>query len=106
MNFSLETFWQLLVVALLIEAIVNNLKPLWDKTKAFQIDNLISLVLAIVVCVLVGVDIFALVGLPMIVPYVGSVLTGILVCRGANVLHELVIAITTLRGNMQTGGSK
>jgi len=103
MTISLETFWQLLVVALLIEAIVNNLKPLWDKTKGFQIDNLISLVLAVIVCVLVGVDIFTLVGLPMIIPYVGSVLTGILVCRGANVLHELVQALSVLRINWTTG---
>lgn len=103
MDISFDTFWQLLVVALLIEAIVNNLKPLWDKTKGFQIDNVISLVLAIAVCVLVGADLFALVGLPMIVPYVGSVLTGIIVCRGANTVHELIQAITIKRINMTTG---
>lgn len=106
MSIPLEAFSQLIVVSLLIEAIVTNIKPVYDKTKGWQIDIILTLIISIVVCILVNADIFTLVGLPMMFPFIGAGLTGILVSRGANALHELIQAITVLRINWKTDGSK
>ena len=79
---------QLIIIAILIEAIWENLKMVWKDKKANW--NVIGvLVLSIIVCLLTGADIFPVVGISMIVPYVGSVLTGIIVARGANFVNDL-----------------
>jgi len=42
-------------------------------------------------------DLLALVGIPLVIPYLGYILTGLLVSRGANFLHDIWSAISTLR---------
>lgn len=79
---------QIIVVAILVEALWENLKMIWQNGK-FSIDSIGALVLSILVCVLVKADVFALVNLNISVPFVGSVLTGVLVSRGANFIHDL-----------------
>lgn len=80
---------QLVVVAILIEAIWENIKMIYDKNK-FNISMLGSLILGIVVCVIFGIDIFPIVGLNAIVPFIGSIFTGIIVSRGANFVNDLL----------------
>ncbi|ABI68436.1 hypothetical protein Swol_1126 [Syntrophomonas wolfei subsp. wolfei str. Goettingen G311] len=36
-----------------------------------------------------GIDLFATVGLPINIPYLGLILTGIIISRGANFIHDL-----------------
>lgn len=79
---------QILIVAILAEAIWENCKMIWQKGKV-SIDMIGSLIISILVCVLTSVDVFPLVGFDLAIPYVGSVLTGIIVSRGANIVHEL-----------------
>lgn len=79
---------QLIIIAILIEAIWENIKMIWQNGK-FSIDKLGSLILSIVVCILTKADIFPIVGISIVIPIIGSVLTGIIVSRGANFLHDL-----------------
>ena len=79
---------QLIIVAILIEAIWENLKMIW-KDKRVDINVLGVLIISILVCVLTSIDIFPIVGISLIIPYVGSVLTGIIVARGANFVNDL-----------------
>ena len=80
---------QLVVVAVVVEAIWENLKMIWQEGK-FNWNMVGSLVIGIGLCVLTGADIFPVVGLNLIIPYIGSVLTGIIVSRGANFVHDLI----------------
>ena len=66
------------------ESIVNN-SDLKDENKSM----LGALVVSILVCVLTKADIFPIVGLNISVPFIGSILTGIVVSRGANFVNEL-----------------
>ena len=77
-----------ITTAILIEAVWENLKMVWKKGK-FNVNKIGALLVSILICVLVGIDLFSLLGLTMSVPYVGSVLTGILMSRGANFIHDL-----------------
>lgn len=79
---------QLVIIAILIEAIWENVKMIWQNGK-FSIDKLGSLILSIVICILTKADIFPIVGISIVIPIIGSVLTGIIVSRGANFLHDL-----------------
>lgn len=79
---------QLVIIAILVEAIWENIKMIYDKQK-FNINMLGSLLLSMIVCVLAEIDIFKIIGINLIVPIVGSLLTGIIVSRGANFVNDL-----------------
>ena len=83
---------QLIIIAILIEAIWENIKMIWQNGKV-SIDMLGSLILSILICLLTGADIFPIVGISLVIPFVGSVLTGIIVSRGANFIHDLFTKI-------------
>ena len=84
---------QLVIVAILIEAIWENIKMVWQNGK-FSIDKIGSLVISILICILAKIDIFPIVNLSIMVPVIGSILTGIIVSRGANFVHDLFTKIS------------
>lgn len=79
---------QLIIVAILIEAIWENLKMIW-KDRKISLNTIGVLIISIIVCLLAKIDIFPIVGLSLSVPFVGSGLTGIIVSRGANFVNDL-----------------
>lgn len=79
---------QLVIVAILIEAIWENIKMIWQNGK-FSIDKIGSLVISILICILAKIDIFPIVNVSISVPVIGSIFTGIIVSRGANFVHDL-----------------
>lgn len=82
-------FAQLILVAILVEAIWENIKMIYDKQK-FNISMIGSLILGIIICVVFRIDIFPIVGLNAAIPFIGSILTGIIVSRGANFVNDLL----------------
>lgn len=82
-------FAQLVLVAILVEAIWENIKMIYDKNK-FNISMIGSLVLGIIICLAAQIDIFSIVGINMVVPFIGSIFTGIIVSRGANFVNDLL----------------
>ncbi len=85
--------YSILVMAVLIEAIVTYIKTfVVDKEIKWQL--IAAVVLSVIVCLLYSLDIPALVGIVTPVPYVGNVLTGILVSRGSNYIYELIKTLT------------
>jgi hypothetical protein len=82
---------QLAVVAFFVEALIQTLKPIYDKTKGFNINSILSLVAGISLCLLTNTDIFKTVGFPIQEPFafIGCILTGVLASRGSNVAHDV-----------------
>lgn len=83
---------QLFIVAILVEAIWENLKMIWEKGK-FSINRLGALLISIIVCVLTNMNLFELVNIPIEIAFVDSILTGIIVSRGANFVNDLFTKI-------------
>ena len=79
---------QLIIVAILIEAIWENLKMIWENGKV-SVNRCGSLILSIVICLLANIDIFPIVGITISVPLIGAGLTGIIVARGSNFVNDL-----------------
>ena len=79
---------QLIIVAILIEAIWENVKMVWQNGK-FSIDKIGALVISVLICILAKIDIFPIVNLSVSIPVIGSIFTGIIVSRGANFVHDL-----------------
>lgn len=91
----------IIVLAFLVEAIYSNLRMIWDSNK-FNWNNVGALLVAVLVTVFTGVDIFPALGITAMIPYVGSVLTGILISRGSNVVFDLLKKINQLLSGKTT----
>ena len=78
---------QVIILAVMVEAIWENIKRAY--TDSLQVSVIGSLVISIVVCVLTGVDVFEIIGLPIKVAFVGSICTGVIAARGANFVNDL-----------------
>lgn len=90
---DITTFGLIFVSGLLIESIINIVKNVQEKETSWK--YWASLALGIMLSVLVAVnwnlDLFQLVGLPAgRIPFVGAVLTGLILSRGSNVINDLI----------------
>ena len=88
---------QLVIIAVLVEAIWENIKRAY--TDSLQVSVIGSLVISIVVCVLTGVDVFEIIGLPIKVAFVGSIFTGVIAARGANFVNDLFTRLNLPKQN-------
>jgi ABC-type transport system involved in cytochrome c biogenesis permease component len=88
----------LLIVSTIAEAVWETLKMTWQAGKA-SIDRIGALVVGIVVALATGMDILALVEIPVRIPGVGIVLTGILLSRGSNFVHDVLASIDNMHIN-------
>jgi hypothetical protein len=73
----------LVILAVLVEAVVQGLKNAISKWEW------VSLGLGALLCGLAGVDAFALLGVPLAIPVLGSVLTGLIAGRGASAVFDI-----------------
>ena len=89
--------WEVIIVlALIVEGIVTNLKFLWSKEE-FSISRLVALIVSICIAILTNADLFSLVNLPVSIPYIGAGLTGIVVSSGANFVYDLWDKLTNIK---------
>lgn len=88
----MDNFLQVIVIALLAETIWENLKMVWQQGK-ISIDRIGALIVSILVSIFTQLDIFSILSFGITVPIIGSFLTGILISRGANVIHDLLSKI-------------
>lgn len=88
----------LIVLALLGEAIWETLKMTWQSGKV-STDRIGALLVGLLLSVGTGSDIMEMVGVPMHIPYVGMVLTGLLISRGANFMHDILSSINNIQKN-------
>ena len=85
--------FSVIVMSILIEAVITYVKTIVvDKNIKWQI--IASIMLSIALSLAYGLDIPALVGIVSPIPYVGSLLTGILISRGSNYIFDLLKTIT------------
>ena len=89
---------KVIMLALLCEAIWENLRMIWENGK-FNINRLGALMLSIIIAVGTRTDLFELLNLNIFIPVLGSILTGILISRGANVTHDILKKIQKLSEN-------
>lgn len=93
---------KVIILSMLCEAIWENLRMIWENGK-FSINRLGALIVSIVVALGTKMNIFEILDFE-IVQVLGSILTGILISRGANVLHDLLNKIQALSETKNTLG--
>lgn len=78
----------IITIALLVEAVWETLKMVWQEGK-ININTIGALIVGIAVSILAKIDIFAMQDINLSIPLIGWALTGILMSRGANFIHDL-----------------
>lgn len=91
----MSNFLQIIVIALLAETIWENLKMVWQEGKV-NVDRIGALLVSVLVSMATQLDVFAILNFGIAIPFIGSFLTGILISRGANVIHDLLKKIEEL----------
>jgi hypothetical protein len=82
-------------VAILIEALVEYYNLIVVKRKIVW-KQVVTLCTGIIVALLFNADLFTAIGIPIAVPFVGSVLTGVLCSRGSNYISDFVTKLRTI----------
>ena len=86
----------LIILALFVEAIVQTIKPLWDKTAGqITIAEIVSMCIGIVIAIVAKINFLAGVvdvTQPVLL-YVLYVLTGVALGRGPSFVHDLWVKI-------------
>ncbi len=84
----------ILVMAIVVEALIEYAKTIG---KAFvsgerktAITQLTAIALGVLLCFMVGGDLFAVVGIAFVWPWLGMFLTGIIISRGANYVSDFI----------------
>ena len=81
-------FTQLAIVAVLVEAIWENIKMVYKDNK-FSVSMIGSLIISIIICIITNVDIFTRLGFNNVAPIVGNIFTGVICSRGANLVSDI-----------------
>ena len=89
---------KLLVLALIGEAVWETLKMIWQNGKV-NIDRIGALLVGLLLSVGTGMDLLDMTGIKMKIPYVGVILTGILISRGANFTHDLLASLNNVQSS-------
>ncbi len=84
----------ILVMAIVVEALIEYAKTIG---KAFinggwktAVTQLAAIALGVLLCFMVGGDLFAVVGIVFVWPWLGNILTGIIISRGANYVSDFI----------------
>ena len=86
---------KMIMIAILIEGIVTYFNEFFISANT-PWQMIFSLILGIIVSIAYKLDLPKHLDLKSTIPYVGSILTGILISRGSNYLYDLISKLTEI----------
>lgn len=93
----IEALGSIFVLAILVEAIVEYFVVGLVGEKTYLI-RYIAAAVGVALCLAYNADLFRAVGILSTVPFVGSILTGLIVSRGSNYLNDFISKIRLTAG--------
>lgn len=97
---------QIIIMAVLLEAIVQTVKPLWkpeQATASFYVSLGVGMAISVGLNYLAGLDIFGAAGIPLVkAPVAGVICTGLLLSRGSNFVHDLIKTLINLKNALSS----
>lgn len=94
----MEKIFIIFVLALISESVWETLKMVWQQGR-ISIDRIGAIVVSLVICIDVEIDILSLLGINTSWPFVGIMLTAILISRGSNFIHDLIVKLGQPKGS-------
>lgn len=87
---------EIISLAVLTESIITYFKEFFVGGN-FSFSMLFSIILGVLAAVCYKLDLLECINLKSSIPYVGSVLTGILISRGSNYIYDILKSITSIK---------
>lgn len=97
----MEQFGKILIMAFTVVSIYDIIKS-FKKEKGVNFDAIITAVLGIGLSLAAQLDIYQLLNVDFVVPYVGSVLTGFVISKGANYVFDFITSVLALLNGKST----
>ncbi len=91
-----EKILEIISLAILTESIITYFKEFFVNGD-FSFTMFFSVILGIAVAIAYKVDLLSCINLESTIPYVGNILTGILVSRGSNYLYDFISTFTSTK---------
>jgi hypothetical protein len=89
-----------ILIALISEALWETSKLFWQQGKV-NIDRIGAVVIGILLSLFANLDIFKALGTPLSIPILGELLTGLLISRGANFMHDILGSMGAVYNNVR-----
>lgn len=90
------------VLAIIVEALIEYAKSIGRAVASGNyktaVTQIAAIIIAVVLCVMTGGDLFAVVGIAFRRPWMGMLLTGIIISRGANYVSDFMSRIGSAKG--------
>ncbi len=86
---------KILILSIIGEAIWETLKMFWQEGKISK-DRIGALIVCIIIVWSTDLDIMTTLGIPVKVKIIGILLTGILISRGSNFIHDLFSSVNNI----------
>ncbi len=96
-----EGLWYILGLSIFVEAVTEAFKSLSPRVHGLG-SRLLAFFIGIVVCVASRVGIVGLLGLSIRYPMIDYVLTGIIISRGSNIVHDMVTKLRSIKPQQQS----
>lgn len=96
-----EVLWSLVFGAIVVEAIVNIVNNLEERNTCWKYWTAlgVSIGLGLVISLNYSIDVFKLAGLEGTVPFIGAILTGLIISRGSNIVSDIVDRLNSWRAS-------
>ena len=100
-----EQLISVVIIAIVIQTVVENLKklikfPSGYYKKILNLKVLLTMIVSLIICVSSQIELLSLLGIELVVPYLDSVITGIICSGGATTIHEMVKKINESRNGV------
>ena len=95
---------KIIMVALITEALWETLKMI-KSPGGVNLDRIGVMLLGVLVALVTGIDLFELAGITLKVPFLGSALTGLLISRGSNFIHDVLGSMGQVYQSKKIGSS-
>ena len=89
---------KIFILAVIGEAIWETLKMFWQEGK-ISVDRIGALIVCLILVWSTDLDIMSTVGIPVKFKVIGIILTGILISRGSNFIHDIFNSVSEINKN-------
>ena len=98
----MNEFFALVAAAVLIEAVVSFIDNIKEKNTEWKYwaSLGIGLAVSILVSINYNIDVFELIGLEGSLPFVGQILTAVIVARGSNYVADVLLLLNASRNKL------
>lgn len=91
----MEQFGKVFLMSFVVVSIYDICKGFY-KDKKVDFNAIVTAVIGIVLAIAAQLDVFGLLGISFVIPFLGQVLTGLVISKGSNYVYDFVTKIIAL----------